>query len=224
MEAALISQIENWITGTLQTLFDTWGWLGVAVIMAFENYTGITPSEIVLALAGWMLISEHQLPISVIFLGGLYAALGSVLGASGAYWTARLGGRPLVDRIAHLVRIQPVHVTRAEQQFHRWGAGLVLVGRIIPGIRTLVSIPAGLARMNFLKFLAATFVGAYVWCTLLIGAGYLLGHEWPMISNYIEQGLPYLLFAGLLVIGMNLLLTRKVLALAWAKIRNTDQF
>jgi len=196
----------------------------VAVIMAFENYTGITPSEVVLALAGWMLISEHQLPISVIFLGGLYAALGSVLGASGAYRTARLGGRPLVDRIAHWVRIQPLHINRAEQQFHLWGAGIVLAGRVIPGIRTLVSIPAGLARMNFLKFLAATFVGAYVWCTLLIGAGYLLGHEWPIISTYLKQGLPYLLFAGLLVIGMYLLLTRKVLLLAWAKIRNSDQF
>ena len=169
-----------------------------------------------------MLISEHQLPISVIFLGGLYAALGSVLGASGAYWTARLGGRPLIDRLARWVRIQPVHVTRVEQQFHRWGAGLVLVGRIIPGIRTLVSIPAGLARMNFFWFLAATFVGSYFWCTLLIGAGYLLGHEWPLIGNYVKQGLPYLLFAGLLATAVYLLLSRRVLALAWAKIRNND--
>jgi len=218
----LISQIKTWILGALQSLFDSWGWLGVVVIMAFENYTGITPSEVVLALAGWMLISEHQLPASVIFLGGFYAALGSVLGASGAYWTARLGGRPLVDQLAGWVRIQPVHITRAEQQFHRWGTGIVLVGRVIPGIRTLVSIPAGLARMNFLKFLAATFVGAYVWCTLLIGAGYLFGHEWPMIGDYVKQGLPYLLFAGLLAIGVYLLLTRKVLSLAWAKIRRND--
>ena len=200
----MISQIETWILGTLQTLFDTWDWLGVFVIMAFENFTGITPSEVVLALAGWMLISEHQLPVSVIFLGGLYAALGSVLGASGAYWTARLGGRPLVNRMAHWVRIQPVHITRAERQFHRWGTGLVLAGRVIPGIRTLVSIPAGLARMNFFKFLAATFIGAYIWCTLLIGAGYLLGHEWPMISNYVKQGLPYFLFAGSLAMGVYL--------------------
>ena len=95
MEAALISQIETWILGALQNMFDTWGWLGVAVIMAFENYTGITPSEVVLALAGWMLISEHQLPISVIFLGGLYAALGSVLGASGSLLDSAPGRTPL---------------------------------------------------------------------------------------------------------------------------------
>ena len=222
MEVALISQIETWILDTLQTLFDTWGWLGVFVIMAFENFTGITPSEVVLALAGWMLISEHQLPVSVIFLGGFYAALGSVLGASGAYSTARLGGRPLVDRMARWVRIQPVHITLTEQKFHRWGAGLVLAGRIIPGIRTLISIPAGLARMNFLRFLTATFIGAYIWCSLLISAGYLLGHEWPTISNYVKHGFPFLVATGMLVMAVYLLLMRRARLLAWAKIRNTD--
>ncbi|MFA5873244.1 MAG: DedA family protein [Anaerolineales bacterium] len=218
----MISQIETWILGTLQTLFDTWGWLGVVVVMAFENFTGITPSEVILALAGWMLISEHQLPGSMIFLGGFYTALGSVLGASGAYWTARLGGRPLVDWMARWVRIQPVHITRAEQQFHRWGTGLVLAGRVIPGIRTLVSIRAGLARMNYLKFLAATFVGAYIWCTLLIGAGTLLGHEWPMISHYVKQGFPFLVATGMLAMAGYLLLTHRARTLALAKARNTD--
>lgn len=218
----MISQIENWILGTLQTLFDTWGWWGVAGMMAFENFTGITPSEIVLALAGWMLISAHELPVSVIFLGGFYAAVGSVLGASTAYWTARLGGRPVVERMAHWARIQPTHIASVEKQFDRYGPGLVLIGRMVPGVRTLVSIPAGLARMSFAKFFAATFIGAYFWCTLLIGAGYALGHEWPLISQYVKQSLPYLVFGGLLAIGVYLLAGRRVLAMAWAKIRNND--
>ena len=68
-------------------------------LLTFENATGITPSEIILGLAGWMLIAEHQLPVSMIFVGGLYAALGSTLGASITYWAARLGGRPLVDNL-----------------------------------------------------------------------------------------------------------------------------
>jgi membrane protein DedA with SNARE-associated domain len=222
MEVSLISQFEAWILGALQNLFDAWGWLGVIALMAFENFTGITPSEVILALAGWMLISEHELPVPVIFLGGLYAALGSVLGASAAYWTARLGGRPLVDRVASWVRIQPAQICRAEQQFQHWGAGLVLAGRVIPGIRTLVSIPAGLARMNFLKFLAATFVGSYIWCTLLIGAGYMLGHEWPMISQYVKQGFPVFAVAGTLAMAIVLLLPRRARLLVWAKVRNSD--
>jgi len=191
-------------------------------MMAFENFTGITPSEVILALAGWMLISEHELPVSMIFLGGFYAALGSLLGASAAYWTARLGGRPLVDRLARWVRIQPAQISHAEQQFQRWGAGLVLAGRVIPGIRTLVSIPAGLARMDFLKFSVATFVGAYFWCTMLICAGYLLGHEWPMISNYVKQGFPFFVAAGMLAMAIVLLLTRRARSLAWAWVRNID--
>ena len=218
----MISQIETWILGALQTLFDSWGWLGVIAMMAFENFTGITPSEVILALAGWMLISEHQQPVSVIFLGGLYAALGSLLGASGAYWIARLGGRPLVDRMARVVRIQPAQISLAEQQFDRWGAGLVLAGRVIPGIRTLVSIPAGLARMDFLKFLAATYVGSYIWCTLLIGAGYLLGHEWPIISHYVKQGFPFFVATGMLAMAIVLLLTRRGRLLACARVRNSD--
>lgn len=213
----MIDQLETWILGTLQSLFDAWGWAGVAAMMAFENFTGITPSEIVLALAGWMLISGHELPPGTIFLGGFYAAVGSLAGASGAYWAARLGGRPLVERLAALFRIQPEHIRLAEAQFDRWGTGIVLVGRMMPGVRTLISIPAGLARMNYLKFSAATFLGAYIWCTALIAAGTFLGHEWPLISQYVKQGLPYLLFGGLLALGTYFLLARRKLAPARVK-------
>jgi len=210
----LIDTLETVILSAAQTIYDAWGWFGVAILLVFENATGITPSEIILGLAGWMLISEHQLPISMIFVGGLYAAIGSTVGASITYWVARLGGRPLVDKLAHWVRIDPAHIARAENQFHRWGAGVVLVGRVMPGIRTLINIPAGLARMPFLTFLVATFIGAYAWCTLLIGAGYVLGHEWALISHYLKQYFPYLLAGGLAVIAAYVLLTRRSLQLA----------
>jgi len=210
----MITELETIILSAAQTIYDAWGWFGVAILLTFENATGITPSEIILGLAGWMLISEHQLPISMIFIGGLYAAIGSTLGASITYWAARIGGRPLVDKLAHWVRIDSVHITRAENQFHHWGAGVVLVGRVMPGIRTLINIPAGLARMPFITFFVATFIGAYVWCTLLIGAGYVLGHEWTLISQYIKQYFPYLLAGGLAVIAGYVLLTRRSLRLA----------
>jgi membrane protein DedA with SNARE-associated domain len=214
----LIIELEATILSTAQTLYDAWGWFGVAALLAFENATGITPSEIILGLAGWMLISEHQLPVSMIFMGGLYAAIGSTLGASINYWVARLGGRPLVDKLARWIRIDPAHITRAENQFHRWGAGLVLVGRVMPGIRTLINIPAGLARMPFLTFFVATFIGAYAWCTLLIGAGYALGHEWTLISQYLKQYFPYLLAGGLTIIAIYILLIRRPFQLTPARI------
>lgn len=210
----MITEIETIILSAIQTIYDAWGWFGVAILLTFENATGITPSEIILGLAGWMLISEHQLPASMIFIGGLYAAIGSTLGASITYWLARLGGRPLVDKLIRWARINPAHIARAEIQFHRLGAGMVLVGRVMPGIRTLINIPAGLTRMPFLTFFVATFIGAYVWCTLLIGAGYVLGHEWALISQYVKQYFPYLLAGGLAVIAGYVLLTRRSLRLA----------
>ncbi len=218
----MITELETIILFAAKTIYDTWGWFGVAALLVFENATGITPSEIILSLAGWMLISEHHLPPSMIFLGGFYAAIGSVLGASIAYWVARLGGRPLVDKLARWVRIDPTHLDRAETQFHRWGTGLVLIGRVIPGVRTLVSIPAGLARMPFVTFFIATFIGAYLWCTLLIGAGYLLGHEWALISAYLKQSLPYLLVGSLLALVFYFGFTRLALKPAYAPVQFED--
>jgi membrane protein DedA with SNARE-associated domain len=114
--------------------------------------------------------------------------------------------------------MDPAHIARAEHQFHRWGTGLVLVGRVMPGIRTLISIPAGLARMPFLTFFVATFIGAYAWCTLLIGAGYALGHEWTLISQYLKQFFPYLIAGGLTVIATYILITRHRFRLAPVRI------
>lgn len=205
----MITELETSILAATQTIYDAWGWFGVAALLTFENAAGITPSEIILGLAGWMLIAEHQLSPSVIFLGGFYAAIGSVLGASITYWVARLGGRPLVDKLIRWARINPAHITRVENQFQRWGSGLVLVGRMMPSIRTLINIPAGLARMSFITFFIATFIGAYVWCTLLIGIGYVLGHEWLLIRTYLHQSLPFLLTGGVIAIVIYFWITRR---------------
>jgi membrane protein DedA with SNARE-associated domain len=218
----LIAQLETHILSAIQSIYDAWGWFGVAALLVFENATGITPSEVILGLAGWMLIEAHGLPPSLIFLGGLYAAVGSTLGSSLAYWAARLGGRPLVDKLARWVRVDPAHITRVENQFQRWGIGFVLVGRVIPGVRTLISIPAGLARMPFVTFFITTFTGAYVWCSVLIGAGYLLGHEWASVSAYLKQSLPYILAAGGAALALYFWFTRRSLTPAYAPVQNND--
>lgn len=192
----MLNQIEEWILGNLQALFDQFGWWGVAGMMAFENATGITPSEVILGFAGWMLLAAHKAPLTAIFLGGLYATLGSVLGASITYWVARLGGRPVVYRIARWVHIDTKYIVNVEERFRRWGASFVLFGRVVPGARTLVSIPAGLAKMSFPVFLLATAAGAYVWCTLLISLGYWLGTEWSILSQYIRLLAPWIVIAA----------------------------
>lgn len=197
----MLDTIEQTILPALQLIFDKFGWLGVFGLMIFENATGITPAEIILAFAGWMLIENHGLSPSFIPLAGLYAGLGSAIGASITYWVARLGGRPIVDKFAKTLRINVRYIETIEDQCRKWGAAVVLFGRVIPGVRPLVSIPAGLVRIPFPKFFIATFAGAYVWCTLLIGAGYLLGHEWRLISEYIQTHLPLIFFAAFVFIA-----------------------
>lgn len=194
----MFAQLENFIITNLQSIYDRIGWLGVTGLLVFENATGIIPSEIILGLAGWMLLAAHETPFLSIFIWGAVASLGSTTGASITYWAAHLGGRPLVDHMLPWFRINPIQAQRAEAQFHNWGLGFVLIGRMIPGVRTLINIPAGLARMPFLKFMTYTLVGSYAWCTLLIAIGYFMGHEWYLISDFIRQAAPWLLVAGAL--------------------------
>jgi len=116
-------------------------------------------------------------PILFVIVMGLFIAVVSVLGEIVTYWAARLGGRPLVERLVARgwLRVDSRRAQRTEDLFERWGVRLVIFGRIFPGVRTLVSIPAGLTRMNFALFAGAAFSGAYVWNTLLVGIGYILG-------------------------------------------------
>ena len=114
-------------------------------------------------------------PILFVMLSGLVPAVTSVLGEMLMYWAARLGGRSTAERMANWFRINTRHIDWTENVFQRWGLMLVLFGRILPGVRTMVSVPAGITRMNFALFFGASFGGAYVWNTLLVGVSYLLG-------------------------------------------------
>jgi membrane protein DedA with SNARE-associated domain len=205
----MIAELETFVLSMTHNLYNTWGWLGVVLLLIFENATGITPSEIILGSAGWMLIANNQAHPSVILVGALFSAMGSVVGASMPYWVARLGGRPVVDKLARLLRIDTARITKAENQFQHWGKGIVLIGRMMPGVRTLINIPAGLANMTFIPFLVTNFVGAYIWCALLIGAGYLLGNQWTMISAYLNQYFPYILVGGSILILFYILFSHR---------------
>ena len=119
-------------------------------------------------------------PVLFILSSGLGIALWCALSEAATYWAARLGGHALVGRLSRLLRVDLRHVERAEALFSRWGVGLVMFGRILPGVRTLVSVPAGMTRMNFALFFGASLGGAYVWNTLLVAVGYAMG--WTVVG------------------------------------------
>ena len=114
-------------------------------------------------------------PVLFVLVMGLIIAVNSAVTEVITYWLARIGGRALVERFSRWLKIDIQHYDRAESMFGRWGVGLVLFGRILPGVRTLVSVPAGMTRMNFGLFFGASLGGAYIWNTLLVAVGYLLG-------------------------------------------------
>ena len=114
-------------------------------------------------------------PVLFVLVVGLVIAVSSVASEIITYWVARIGGRALVERFSRRLKVDLRHMDRAESMFKRWGVGLVMFGRILPGVRTLVSVPAGMTRMNFGLFFGASFGGAYLWNTLLVAVGYLLG-------------------------------------------------
>ncbi len=116
-------------------------------------------------------------PFLFVIVTGSLIALISVVQEVIAYWAARLGGRSLVQRVAGRgwLHLNEERAQRAEVLFARWGIHLVIFGRILPGVGTLVSVPAGLSRMNFGLYLGATLTSAVLWNTLLVAVGYALG-------------------------------------------------
>lgn len=157
------------------------GYAGLGLLMLVETIFPPIPSEAVLPLAGY-LVERGELAFLAVLL---VSTAGSVIGAVLLYELARHGGRPVVSTLLRFGRMDPEKLAEAERWFARRGPWVVLVGRCIPGIRSLVSLPAGLLRMPRWQYLALTVLGSVVWNTVLVGAGYLLGTQWENVSDLI---------------------------------------
>jgi membrane protein DedA with SNARE-associated domain len=157
------------------------GYLGLALLLVAENLFPPIPSEVVLPLAGF-LVGTGELS----FFGALGAATaGSTAGALILYTMGRWGGRRLVLRYGRWLRVDKSRLDRAESWFRNWGDWVVLVARVVPLARSVVSIPAGTMEMPLVRFLILTTVGSAVWNTVLIGAGVILGANWATVQNWV---------------------------------------
>jgi membrane protein DedA with SNARE-associated domain len=139
------------------------------------------PSEAVLPLAGY-LVEQGDFSYALVLLT---STAGSVLGAWVLYEAARRGGRPFATRFLRFARLKPEKLDDAESWFARRGPLIVLFGRCVPGMRSLVSLPAGLLRMPRAQYLALTLVGSAVWNTVLVTVGYLLGSQWERVGDVV---------------------------------------
>ena len=164
------------LTDLFQGLLDELNYLNVTILMAVESSAIPFPSEIVVPPAAYMAAEKGEMSIPLVIV---FATLGSCIGAAINYVVSYYVGRPIVykfvnSRLGHICLLNQEKMERAEAYFDSKGAIATLIGRLIPGIRQLISIPAGLAKMNFGYFLLYTAIGAGAWNIVLAGLGWYL--------------------------------------------------
>lgn len=167
------------IAGWAVSLMDTLGGPGAAIIVGLENVFPPIPSEVILPLAGFSAAQGTFTLAGAIFWTTLGSVLGAILAYGLGFWLGADRVRALFDRVP-LMKVEDFD--KAEGWFGRHGSASVFFGRMVPVVRSLISIPAGVARMNFLLFLALTTVGSGIWNSIFIVGGYLLGGQWQRIE------------------------------------------
>ena len=166
------------ILGVLAT-FTIWvissgGYVGIALLMAIESACIPLPSEIIMPFAGY-LVSTGRFDL---YLAATAGAIGCNLGSIVAYEIGKRGGRPIAERYGRYLLIGPGEIDAADRFFARWGSIAVLIGRLLPVIRSFIAFPAGVARMKLVPFHLYTFVGSWPWCFGLAWVGMKLGDRW----------------------------------------------
>ena len=158
-------QLFHWLTEALTTVFNAIGWTGVVVIMALESANIPIPSEVTMPLAGWLLIEAKGGTLwASILAGGFYGGLGCLLGSLGSYALGAWGGRPFLEKYGRYILITPYDLEKADEWFSRWGDWASFVSRLLPIVRTFISLPAGIVRVNLARFSILSFLGSFRWC------------------------------------------------------------
>ena len=157
------------------------GYLGLFAVVLAENLVPPIPSEIVLPFAGWKVAQDELLLAPAL----IAATAGSVTGALILYWIARRGGRSAILATHRVSRVTAADLDRVDARFRRHGVWLVLGGRCVPGVRSVISVPAGMAHMHLGLFVALTTLGSAVWNSVLIGAGIVLGNQFENVATIV---------------------------------------
>lgn len=186
----------KWIVGLVTSM----GIYGVALLMAIENVVLPLPSELIMPLAGFA-ASRGRMSFAGVIIAG---TIGSVLGALPLYYLARTAGeekmKHWVTKHGRWLLLRPQDLDRPKRWFAKHGSMAVVIGQIIPGVRGLISLPAGYAKMNVFAFLLYNFIGTVVWCGVLAYVGQQLGVHYKVVHKYLGPA-GWVVLAGLLVWG-----------------------
>ena len=164
----------------IMSFMETWGYGAMFIAMVLENANIPIPSEIVLGFAGY-LVSTGVFEMNMTIIVGTAAGIvGSVL----SYWMGEYGGRPLLLKYGKYIFFNEHKFALAEKLFDRYGGAAVFIGRLLPGVRTFISFPAGIARYPMGKFIVWTILGTIPWTILLVWLGKVMGDNWQQLIDY----------------------------------------
>ena len=172
----------NGVLEALTGMISQYGYPAVFAAAFIEVIFPPIPSEVIFPLVGFT-AQSGGLGLGNAIGMATTGALGSTAGAIIIYFASMKVGRAAIVRFGKRIRVSELEIEKAEKWFAKYGAAAVFTGRMVPGIREIISIPAGISRMNFVKFVAYTFAGSLAWCIILTLAGYYLGEAWKGFSD-----------------------------------------
>lgn len=198
MDEELNTQMENWII----EFMEKFGYFGVFLMIALENIFPPIPSEVVLTFGGFMTTKSDLTVFGVV----IAATLGAVVGAIVLYLIGYLLNvnqlEKIIDRWGHILKIKKEDIHKADRWFERYGIWTVFFCRMIPIVRSLISVPAGMARMNMPLFLIFTTIGTLIWNIILVSLGAAFGEAWTTVLEYMSlySNVFYAIFAILFIL------------------------
>ncbi len=208
MTEKIINFLLPYITGLISAI----GYPGIALLMAIESACIPLPSEIIMPFAGYVVYQGKM----NLFLAATAGAIGCNLGSVVAYWIGAYGGRPLVEKFGRYVLMSHRDLDRVDHYFQKYGDITVLIGRLLPVVRTFIALPAGIARMPQLRFHVYTFIGSWPWCFALAYVGMKAGASW----NDPNSPLKHILHKA--DAAILLLLVAGIVWFLWSHLRHRD--
>jgi membrane protein DedA with SNARE-associated domain len=179
----MIEKIISVLAGFIIGGISMFGYTGVAIMMAIESACIPLPSEIIMPFSGY-LVSTGKFSLWSVSIAG---AIGCAIGSIAAYWVGYYGGRPAAEKYGKYVLVTSHDLDIADNFFKKYGNAAVFISRLLPVVRTFISLPAGIARMDFKKFIAYTFLGSLPFCFLLAYIGKKLGDNWNTLGIYFHK-------------------------------------
>lgn len=177
----MVARILEWLAGFCTAVISAGGYPGIVILMAIESACIPLPSELIMPFAGYLAYKGEM----DLYLAATAGAIGCNLGSIPAYELGKRGGRPLLLKYGKWLLIGEGEIDAADRFFARFGNAAVLIGRLLPGVRSFIAFPAGVARMPLVPFHIYTFIGSWPWCLGLAWLGYVLGEKWhsdPRVS------------------------------------------